>query len=159
MEKQTIRKSVEVNAPKEIVWEVLLNDSFTRVWYAAFSPGSRAETDWKVGSKAVFTDDSKCGLIGKVLENIPYERLTVEYTGFVNAGVEDYESATAEEVKGGLEVYRLAEKNGITHLSIACDMSEEMFEAMSSAWDKALQKIKQLAESQTELKSNLLLTS
>lgn len=151
--KQTIRKSINLNSPKENVWEVLLNDKFTRIWYAEFSAGSHAETDWKVGSKAVFTDDSKCGLIGTVITNKPCEVLSIEYTGFMDKGVEDYTSDVAKEVKGGLETYHLSEANGITRLSIECDMSENMFEPMSVAWNNALQKIKKLTESQAELQS------
>lgn len=151
--KQTIKKSIKLNSPKENVWEVLLNDKFTRIWYAAFSKGSHAETDWEVGSKAVFTDDSKCGLIGRVVANKPCELLSIEYTGFLENGVEDYNSDVAKEVKGGLETYRLSEANGITCLSVECDMSENMFESMSLAWDNALLKIKGLTESQAELQS------
>jgi hypothetical protein len=154
MKQTTIRKSIEVNAPKEIVWEVLLDDKFTRIWYAEFSEGSHAETDWKVGSKAVFTDNSGCGLIATVVENNPFEFLQVQYTGYMNNGVEDYDSNIAKEVKGGLETYSLSEKDGVTNLSIECGMSEQMFETMSLAWDKALQKLKKLSESQTAVHSH-----
>jgi hypothetical protein len=68
-------------------------------------------------------------------------------------GVEDYDSDVAKDVQGGLETYRLSEKNGITRLSIECDMGEDFFEIMSQAWDRALQKIKQLTESQKQLQS------
>src|SRR5688572_25923110 len=101
MKKTTIRKSIEVNAPKEIVWEVLLDDKFTRTWYAEFSEGSHAETDWKVGSKAIFTDNSGCGLVGTIINNQPYEFLQVQYTGYMDNGVEDYASEIAQAVKGG----------------------------------------------------------
>jgi uncharacterized protein YndB with AHSA1/START domain len=144
---KTIKKSIDINASKERVWDVLLNNKFTKIWYAEFSEGSRAETDWKVGSKAVFTDKSKGGLIGKVIAHKPNEVIAMEYQGIVVNGVEDYTSGDARNVKGGLEKYQLTEKKGITHLSIACDMGEEFFESMSVAWDKALKKIKQLSES------------
>ncbi len=146
MEKQTIKKSIEINAPKEKVWEVLLNDKFNRIWYAEFSEGSHAETDWKVGSKAVFTDNTEFGLVGKVIVNKAYEVISIEYQGVVIAGKEDYESDIASSVKGGRETYMLSEKENVTHLSIECDMSEELFESMSLLWDRALQKVKELSE-------------
>jgi uncharacterized protein YndB with AHSA1/START domain len=31
---QTIKKSITINAPREKVWEVLLQDKLTRLWYA-----------------------------------------------------------------------------------------------------------------------------
>jgi uncharacterized protein YndB with AHSA1/START domain len=146
MKLETIKKSIEINASKEKVWDVLLNDKFTRIWYAAFSEGSHADTDWKVGSKALFTDNTRSGLVGKVLTNQPHEIISLEYEGLVNDGIEDYESDIAKFVKGGLETYRLSEKNGVTHVSISCDMGMDYFESMSEAWEKGLQKVKELAE-------------
>lgn len=151
MKKRTIKKTIELNAPKEIVWNVLLHDEFTRIWYSEFSAGSHADTDWSVGSKAIFSDDSHSGLIGKVIANQPCELLSVQYTGQLIHGVEDYDSAIAKDVQGGLETYRLSEKNGKTLLATECDMNEDFFETMSEAWDRALQTIKQLAESQKQL--------
>ncbi|HYO21424.1 MAG TPA: SRPBCC domain-containing protein [Flavisolibacter sp.] len=146
MAMQTIKKEITVNAPKEAVWQVLLNDEFTRQWYEAFSPGSHAETDWRVGSKAVFTDNTGCGLISRVVENKPGEVLAMEFEGAINNGVEDYDSDMAKAMKGGKEIYRLSEETGRTHLSIAADMDENYFEMMSAAWDKALEQLRALAE-------------
>ncbi|HXI00504.1 MAG TPA: SRPBCC domain-containing protein [Sphingobacteriaceae bacterium] len=142
-----IEKSIKIKAKKEAVWEVLLQDKYTRIWYSEFSPGSHAETDWQIGSKAVFKDDSKCGIVGMVVKNKPYEIIELEYDGIITDGIEDYDSEIAREVKGGLETYQLSEEEGVTQLSIACDMSEEYFEMMSKAWDNALAKIKELSES------------
>lgn len=145
-ENQTIKKSIKISAPKEKVWEVLLLDEFTRIWYAEFSEGSHAETDWQVGSKAVFTDNSGSGLLGKVIVNQPNEIISVEYQGLVQAGMEDYESEDAQAVKGTRETYHLSEKDGATQVAIEADMAAEYYEMMSAAWDKALQKIKMLSE-------------
>lgn len=146
MEMRVIAKSIEIKAPKEKVWNVLINDKSTRIWYAAFGDGIRAETDWKVGSKAVFLDNKNSGLISKVVVNKPGETLSVEHQGIVMEGKEDYESEMARGVKGGLETYLLSDKNGNTQLSVESDMAEGMFESMSLSWDKALQKIKELSE-------------
>lgn len=151
MKKVTIKKSILLSAPKEIVWDVILNDKFTRIWYAAFSEGSHAQTDWRIGSKAIFTDYSNSGLIGKIVANEPYEIISIMYQGIVTNGKEDYDSEIAKDVLGGLETYRLTEKNGGTHLSIECDMGEDFFESMSMAWDRALEKIKQLCESPKQM--------
>src|SRR5688572_18979517 len=106
-----IKKSIEVNAPKERVWDVLLKDEFTRIWYAAFSEGSHADTDWKVGSKAIFTDHSKNGLIAKITANKTHELISMEYQGVVFEGKEDYDSSVAKTYKGGIESYRLSGSN------------------------------------------------
>ena len=145
MRKQ-IKKNIDIQASKENVWEVLLNDSFTRIWYAEFSEGSHADTDWHVGSKAVFKDHSGSGIVGTIIANEPAKLLSIEYNGFVNKGVEEYEGRIAESVKGARETYHLSENDGFVTVAIECDMDETMFDTMSAAWEKALSKIKSLSE-------------
>lgn len=143
---QTIKKQVHINAPKENVWNVLVQDKFNSIWYEEFCPGTHAQTDWKEGSKVVFTNTSGEGIAGKIIESKPGEALSIEFTGFVKGGMEDYESEEAQKVKDTHESYVLTETNGATLLHIESDMPPEHFEAMSQAWDRALQKIKSLAE-------------
>lgn len=143
---KTIKNTIDIHAPKEKVWDVLLKDELNHIWYAEFMEGTHVETDWKVGSKAVFKDGTNSGMITKVIVNKPNEALSVEFQGALVNGVEDYDSAEAKGIKGGKETYQLSEKEGVTHLSIAADMDESYFESMSASWEKALQKIKELAE-------------
>ncbi|MDQ3109607.1 MAG: SRPBCC domain-containing protein [Bacteroidota bacterium] len=143
---KTITKSIFINAPESKVWEVLTADEYTRQWYSVFSPGSHAQTDWEVGSKVVFSDNSGGGMIAKVMENKPGEILSLQYTGILADGKEDYTSAEAAKYAGGKESYLLFESNEGTQLDISSDMSEEMFETMSQSWEKALEKLKALAE-------------
>ncbi|MEX0968196.1 MAG: hypothetical protein WD077_13225 [Bacteroidia bacterium] len=56
---QTIRKSIGINAPKEKVWNVLLQDETYRIWTSAFEPTSYAVTDWKEGSKQGIVPDQR----------------------------------------------------------------------------------------------------
>jgi uncharacterized protein YndB with AHSA1/START domain len=146
MEIQTIMKSVEIKAPKEKVFNVLVDDSMSRIWYAEFMEGTHAVTDWKEGSPVSFIDGTNNGIIGRVIANKPGELLSVEYDGFIKDGAEDYESEGAKATKGSRETYHLSEKNGVTTLDIESDMGSEYFEMMSKSWDKALEKIKALAE-------------
>ena len=141
-----MQKSIILNAPKEKVWEVLIEDKNIRKWYEAFSPGAYADTDWKEGSKAVFKDPSNNGLIAKVVANKPGEILSMEFTGELKNGIEIYDSPSVNAFKGGRETYRLSEKDGGTELSIEIDLDESWIESMSKMWDNALQKIKAMAE-------------
>lgn len=61
-------------------------------------------------------------------------------------GREDTESDSAIEFKGAHEKYVLSEQESFTTLEIASDMNEEYFDSMFDMWDKALLKIKELAE-------------
>lgn len=143
---KTIKKSIEIEAPKEKVWDVMLNDKFTKIWYSEFKEGSRAETDWKVGSKAVFTDGSGNGIIGKIIENKTNESISIEYEGMIMKGKEDFDSKEAKEMRGSHETYMLSDNNGDTRVSVESDMTDEYYETMSSKWEKALQKVKELSE-------------
>ena len=141
-----IEKSVLIKASKEKVWEVLTLQKYTNDWYSLFSPGSHAVTDWKKGSKALFLDSTKCGMAAKVIESIPAKALILEFTGLVTEGKEDYESAEAKKYIGGRETYHLSDDNGYTKMDISSDMDEDMFEMMSEQWEKAFERVKELAE-------------
>ena len=144
--KKTIRKSISAGASREDMWKVITEDEYTRAWYAEFSEGTYAATDWKEGSKVVFADSTGGGLIGRIRINKEKELLAIEYDGVLKEGLEDYEGEDARAVKGYQEIYTLTEKNGSTLLAIECDMADKYFEFMSQAWDRALQKIKELSE-------------
>lgn len=146
LEIQTIKKTIDINAPKEKVWEVLLLDKYTLQWYEAFGPGSHAETDWQLGSKAIFKDSSKEGIIGTIVVNRPAEVISIEYQGVITKGQADYDSMFAQAVKGCRETYRLLDKDGRTQLSIDVDFGAEYCDMMSEAWENALQQIKKFSE-------------
>lgn len=146
VKKETIRKSIGIGASKEKVWEVLFDERYLPIWYAEFSLGARAQGTWRVGSKVLFTDISGGGLVGKVVVNRPCKVFSVEYLGLVVTGEEDYESDEARAMQGGHELYRLEEQEGTVLLSVETDMPEASYDSMTLAWERALQKIRYLAE-------------
>jgi uncharacterized protein YndB with AHSA1/START domain len=146
MKIKTIKKSIDINAPKENVWNVLLQDNYNRQWYAEFNPGTHATTTWETNSRVMFTEDNNNGITGTITENKPMEILAIEYDGEVANNVEIFDSPMAIEMKGSKEVYTLLAKNGTTQLNLSCDMGEDYFDMMSAQWEKALQVIKKLSE-------------
>jgi len=102
MATQKNEKSIVINASKRNIWEVLTEDQYTRNWYAEFCTGSHAETDWQVGSKAIFKDASGSEMVTKITENKPCEKLSLEYLGLLINGVEDCDSGKANKYKGGV---------------------------------------------------------
>jgi hypothetical protein len=94
----------------------------------------------------IFTDPTKSGLVGRIVVNKPNEELVVEYEGEYKDGVEDYDSESAKQIKGGKEAYKLSEKDGKTQLDVTGDMHPDFYDMMSEAWEKAIKKIKELAE-------------
>lgn len=150
---KTINKSIEINAPKGIVWQTLLDFESYKAWTAAFTEDSIIETDWEVGSKAVFKDGSETGMVGHISEHIPEEVITIEYDGVIREGKEivDESDEEAKAFKGSEETYTVKENEGVTTLEIKSDMIEKYIDMLSDAWDKALENIKMIAEAIQDL--------
>lgn len=142
---KTIQKTKQINAPKEKVWNVLLEDAYNRIWMAEFMEGSHAKTDWIVGHKVRFLDNNDNGLVGRIITKQPYEAIEMEYDGEVKNGQDDLDSDMARQMKGSRENYYLSEENGVTTLKIESDMDDNWIEMMSAAWDRALDKIEELS--------------
>jgi uncharacterized protein YndB with AHSA1/START domain len=142
---KTIKKTFSIHAPKEKVWEVLFADKYTKKWYAEFSEGSSALTDWKQGSKVIFKDHTGGGMVGRIVTNIPNELLSIKFDGVISKHKEDYDSDFAKQFKGAKETYSLKQKNGAIEVTVESDISEELYDTMSESWDRAIKKIGQLA--------------
>lgn len=143
----TITREITINAPKQKVWDLMLSDETYKEWTEPFQEGSRAITDWKEGSKVQFVDGTMSGMLAVIKEKKPYDTITFEMKGLMNAGQEDTESDWAKTYNGLLETYTFKEENGITHLHIIAGAEESMAEEMEASWDKALAKLKEMAES------------
>ncbi|MFT3823127.1 MAG: SRPBCC domain-containing protein [Chitinophagaceae bacterium] len=138
--------TITIDAPKETVWQVLWNDGSYRKWTAVFSEGSRAETDWKTGSKVLFLDAKNAGMVSVVAENRPNEYMSFKHLGFVKDGVEDLESEAVKKWAGATENYTLRSSNGSTELIVDMQITKEYMDYFSEIWPKALQLVKELAE-------------
>jgi hypothetical protein len=141
-----IENTTVINAPADIVWQVLMDEKYYLKWYEAFGEGSNAISDWQVGSKIIFTDGSGMGLIGTIAVLNPAKEFKVAMRGILAEGVEDYESPDAKNIQIAEERYVLKETDGVTTLYTTADMDESWYEAMSASWTKALQTIKTLSE-------------
>jgi hypothetical protein len=141
--------STKINAPKEKVWSVLLDDKTYRIWTAEFMPGSYADTDWQEGSKTLFLGPEKDGIVSTIAKNIPNEYISMKHLGLVKKGVEDTTSDEAKMWAGATESYTLKQHNGTTELFIELESPGdlgEFEEYFNDAWPKALEKVKELSE-------------
>lgn len=146
MKKEMIKKTVKVNAPRETVWDVLVRDEYTRAWYSEFSEGSHAEGDWNVGGRISFLDGSGNGLVAKVVAKEPHERISIEHQSVIMDGKEAPDSEEAKKWRGCKENYTLSQEDGMTTLTVEQELPEDYLESIPDLWDKALLKVKELAE-------------
>jgi hypothetical protein len=138
--------SVEINAPKEKVWNALWDDANYRYWTSVFSEGSHAETDWQEGSKIHFLDGKGGGMYSTVARNIPNEFMSIKHLGVVKDGQEQPQDEESKSWSGAMEDYKLESNGNQTHLTVEMDGTEEMKDYFDKTFPKALEKVKELAE-------------
>jgi uncharacterized protein YndB with AHSA1/START domain len=135
-----------INASREKVWYILWTDATYRAWTSVFSEGSCAETDWKKGSKVLFTDGKGSGMVSRIDDLIPNEFMSFQHLGEVKNGIEDTTSERVQQWSGGRENYTLNTVDGKTELTVELDMVEEFKDYFAETFPKAIAKIKELSE-------------
>jgi hypothetical protein len=138
--------NININAPREKVWETLLGKETYPKWTAVFAEGSTVETDWQKGSKAIFSDGKGSGMVARIEENIPNEHLSIIHLGEVVNGVEDTESDKVKDWAGAHENYTLKTSGNGTEVAIDMELSEQYADMFNETWPKALEKLKELSE-------------
>jgi len=150
MKKFKLQKSIIIDAPREIVWEVLTRNEYFAEWSSVFAEGPKLRAEWDVGGTVYYLDKDNNGLMGKVTQLEPGKLLTVEYEGEVFDHTED-PAALKQRVdwKGCMETYMLMEKKGKTVFDLECELpTKDLRDEFEKTWDKALIIIKGLAEKQ-----------
>ncbi len=142
--------SVVIDAPKEKVWNTMLEDETYRIWTQEFCPGSHYVGDWSEGSKILFLGPGENGemggMVSRIKESRPFEYVSIEHIGAVQGGKEDTTSEGARDWAGALENYTFKDIGGKTEVLVEMDSNEEYREMFENTWPKALRKLKETAE-------------
>lgn len=138
--------SIQINAPKEKVWSILLDDKTYRQWASVFHEGSYAIGDWSEGSKILFLGPEGSGMTSRIFRHVPNEFISIQHLGTIKDGVEDFESEETKKWSGALENYSASERNGATELLVEFDTTEDYEAYFQEKWPKALEKVKELSE-------------
>lgn len=138
-----IQFSIEINAPREKVWNTLWDEDSFRDWTSVFSDGSEGshiKSDWKEGSRFEFfeSDTGSYGFIGRL---VPNEFISFRHQGEIYDGEEH-----PFDDRDRLEQYILTEEDGITTLVLEQHIPSEFKELFEEATPKAFRRIKELAE-------------
>lgn len=145
MKKLTFSKTID--APAKKVWNALWDKKSYEEWTTPFSEGSTVETDnWKQGSKVLFLDKDRMGMVSTVAENRPNEFMSFTHIGQVKNGVEDTTSDEVKKWAGATESYALSENNGKTDLKVEMDITEDYADYFTKTWPTAMEKIKEVSE-------------
>jgi len=147
---QKLHFKIDINAPREKVWDTMLEDETYRIWTEPFSPGCYYKGDWNKGSKILFLAADQEGKIGgmvsRIKENRKYEYVSIEHLGVVQDGKEDTSSDEVKKWAGAFENYTFKEKNSSTEVLVDLDINDEYKEMFEGMWPNALQKLKEIAE-------------
>lgn len=134
--------TVNINAPKEKVWETLWDDATYRQWTAAFHPGSYAESDWNEGSKILFLGPDGRGMFSVIDKKIPNQQMTFRHLGELKDGIEE----PKDWGEDAIESYQLNDKNGGTELTVQVSGTGDFEEYLKNTFPTALDLLKKIAE-------------
>ena len=138
---------VQINAPKEKVWEVLWSNDGYRKWTAVFSEGSYAESDWQEGSRIRFLAPGGSGMYSTIVKKEDNRFISFRHDGEMKDGVELPLDDKSRQWAGATENYTLSEDNGRTELVVEMDLTESHETYFDEHFPKGLQIVKELAES------------
>jgi uncharacterized protein YndB with AHSA1/START domain len=151
MEKLTFK--ILINAPKQHVFETMLNKPTYEEWAYAFYPGSTYRGDWSEGSEMLFIGPEEegeiSGMYSIVRANQPHAFVSLQSMGELQKGIK---IPWAESQMGdgtdmeAFENYTFTERDGGTEVMVELDTNTKFKEMFEGMWPKALEKLKEIAE-------------
>lgn len=144
---KTLFYSIKINAPKEKVWNTMLEKESYKKWAKAFSPESQYDGEWKQGNHMNFFDPNMGGTkaLLKIVDSS--NKILAKHVALLSKdGVEESESEIAKKWLGAEEEYTFTEKDGSTELEIEIKTHEDFVQMFDDGWDKALKLLKDLCE-------------
>jgi uncharacterized protein YndB with AHSA1/START domain len=136
--------SVEIDASRENVWATLWQDETSREWASVIDPETYRVGELEEGSEVQFISGANgYGVTSLVEKLVPHEYLRLRHRADTQ---DDGKRERDDEWTGGEESYSLAEKDGITTLSVAFGVPPELKAYFTINYPKALEKVKILTE-------------
>ncbi|HEY0874458.1 MAG TPA: SRPBCC domain-containing protein [Vicinamibacterales bacterium] len=114
--------SIDIDAPRQRVWDVLWDDKTYPEWTSAFMEGSHAVSDWKEGSTVQFLGPNGDGMLAVIEKKIPNERMTFRHRAEIKGGKEQ----PAASWSGAIEDYTLKDTGKGTTLIVELDTADEL---------------------------------
>jgi hypothetical protein len=143
--KKTLTFPISIKAPRQLVYDTMLDPEGYKIWTAAFMEGSYFKGSWAKGNKIQFLAGNS-GMTAEIAENRPYEFVSIRHLGEIIDGVED---TTSDKVRAWVpahENYTFADKDGGTELIVTLDTVAEYEQYMLDTYPRALEVLKALCE-------------
>ena len=139
--------SIDIKATREKVWDVLWRDDTFRGWASIIDPGTYMVGDLQQGNEVQFISaENGYGVTSLVQAIIPNEHLVLLHqVDTQSTGKQERD----KEWTGGKEEYILTENNSVTTLKTVFDVPRDLEAYFKAAYPKALQLIKEMAETST----------
>ncbi|SDS18642.1 SRPBCC domain-containing protein [Gramella sp. MAR_2010_147] len=139
-----VHYQIEINCPKEEVFQIMLDKEHYREWTAIFNPTSHYEGSWEEGSKILFLGETekgeKAGMHSLIEKLEPNKFISIKHLGMLEKGKE---TSFGDDL---YENYYLEDKGGSTLLKVEMDTEDDWMEDLENTWPKALQKLKEVCE-------------
>ena len=95
-----------IKAPRELVWNTMLDPASYREWTKPFMDGSYYEGSWDEGATIRFLSPSGEGMVATIVRNEPHTFISIRHLGFVANGRDDTTSEAATSWAPAHENYR-----------------------------------------------------
>jgi uncharacterized protein YndB with AHSA1/START domain len=138
---KTLHYSITIQAPRQVVWDTMLQPETYRKWTAGFCEGSRYEGSWEKGATILFLGPNGEGMKAVIAENRPLEHVSIRH---LSCFTKEKEEPITEPA---FENYTFRDVDGGTELLVDMDSFEEQYEAMfQETWPRSLGLLKTLCE-------------
>jgi len=137
---------IDIDAPKEKVWQVLWGKETYEQWTKAFIDGSYYEGELAQGKRVHLLSPSGEGMYSDVIVLKENEQLIFSHIGYLKDKKELPLDKDMEAWTGSQESYELTETHSGTHLKLELDNQKEFHDEMNKKFPLALQDLKRIAE-------------
>jgi uncharacterized protein YndB with AHSA1/START domain len=146
---KTLHFTTLIQAPRQVVWNTMLERQTYEIWTTEFTEGSTFEGSWNQGERIRFLAPGGSGITSVIEENRPLEFISIKHLGEIKNGVEDTDSAQVRSWAPSYEKYTFSDAGGVTQITVAVDVIPEFEDYMVTTWPKAFAKLKALCESRS----------
>jgi uncharacterized protein YndB with AHSA1/START domain len=139
-----VQFSIDIQAPKARVWEILWQDHTFRQWASIIDPGTYMLGELQEGSEVQFISaENGYGVTSLVEKVVPGELLLLRH----RADTQDKgEHEREQQWTGSTETYTLTKKDDNTTLTVSFGVPPELEEYFQINYPKALEQVKILSE-------------